>query len=129
MILSCTTAAFTRPHVLQTAFVMLCSLSQGFGLICGFCPSARREVNGVSVTVCHNERPDNYIKKVSAILLFRKIQPFDLLPYHIQKQPPLNTLNILLYESVCLDVKKDCRNIKLGVWDFLQDVVKKRRKL
>ncbi len=42
MILSCTTAAFTIPHVLQTAFVMLCSLSQGFGLICDFCPSVRR---------------------------------------------------------------------------------------
>ncbi len=42
MILPCTTAAFTISHVLQTGFVMLCSLTQGFGLICGFCPSARR---------------------------------------------------------------------------------------
>ena len=42
MILPCTTAAFTISHVLQTGFVMLCSLTQGFGLICGFCSSARR---------------------------------------------------------------------------------------
>jgi len=42
MIFPCTTAAFTIPHVLQTGFVMLCSLTQGFGLICDFCSSARR---------------------------------------------------------------------------------------
>ena len=42
MILPCTTAAFTIPHFLQTGFVMLCSLTQEFGLICDFCPSARR---------------------------------------------------------------------------------------
>ena len=42
MILPCTTAAFTIPHVLQTGFVMLCPLTQGFGLICDFCSSARR---------------------------------------------------------------------------------------
>ncbi len=42
MILPCTTAAFTIPHVLQTGFVMLCSLTQGFGLICDFCSSAHR---------------------------------------------------------------------------------------
>ena len=42
MILPCTTAAFTISHVLQSGFVMLCSLTQGFGLICGFCPSAHR---------------------------------------------------------------------------------------
>jgi hypothetical protein len=42
MIFPCTTAAFTISHVLQTGFVMLCSLTQGFGLICGFCSSARR---------------------------------------------------------------------------------------
>ena len=42
MILPCTTAAFTISHVLQTGFVMLCSLTQGFGLICDFCSSARR---------------------------------------------------------------------------------------
>ena len=42
MIFPCTTAAFTSPHVLRTGFVMLCSLTQGFGLICDFCPSARR---------------------------------------------------------------------------------------
>ena len=42
MILPCTTAAFTSPHVLRTGFGMLCSLAQGFGLICGFCSSARR---------------------------------------------------------------------------------------
>jgi len=41
-ILPCTTAAFTIPHFLQAGFVMLCSLTQGFGLICDFCPSARR---------------------------------------------------------------------------------------
>ena len=42
MIFPRTTAAFTISHVLQTGFVMLCSLTQGFGLICGFCSSARR---------------------------------------------------------------------------------------
>ncbi len=42
MIFPCTAAAFTSPHILQTGFVMLCSLTQGFGLICDFCPSARR---------------------------------------------------------------------------------------
>ena len=42
MILPCTTAAFTISHVLQMGFVMLCSLTQGFGLICDFCPSAHR---------------------------------------------------------------------------------------
>ncbi len=42
MIFPCTTAAFTIPHVLRTGFGMLCSLAQGFGLICDFCPSARR---------------------------------------------------------------------------------------
>jgi len=42
MILPCTTAAFTIPHILQTGFVMLCPLTQGFGLICDFCSSARR---------------------------------------------------------------------------------------
>jgi hypothetical protein len=42
MILPCTTAAFTIPHFLQTGFVKLCSLTQGFGLICDFCPSAHR---------------------------------------------------------------------------------------
>jgi hypothetical protein len=42
MILPCTTAAFTIPHVLQTGFVMLCPLTQGCGLICDFCSSARR---------------------------------------------------------------------------------------
>ena len=42
MILPCTTAAFTIPQFLQTGFVMLCSLTQGFGLICDFCPSAHR---------------------------------------------------------------------------------------
>ena len=42
MIFPCTTAAFTSPHVLRTGFEKLCSLAQGFGLICGFCPSARR---------------------------------------------------------------------------------------
>jgi hypothetical protein len=42
MIFPCTTAAFTIPHVLQAGFVMLCSLTQGFGLICDFCSSARR---------------------------------------------------------------------------------------
>ncbi len=42
MIFPCTTAAFTIPHVLQAGFVMLCSLTQEFGLICGFCSSARR---------------------------------------------------------------------------------------
>jgi hypothetical protein len=42
MILPCTTAAFTSPHFLQTGFVMLCLLTQEFGLICGFCPSAHR---------------------------------------------------------------------------------------
>ena len=42
MIFPCTTAAFTSPHVLRTGFGMLCSLAQGFGLICDFCPSARR---------------------------------------------------------------------------------------
>lgn len=42
MILPCTTAAFTIPHVLLTGFVMLCSLTQGFGLVCDFCSSARR---------------------------------------------------------------------------------------
>ena len=42
MIFPCTTAAFTIPHILRTGFVMLCSLTQGFGLICDFCPSARR---------------------------------------------------------------------------------------
>jgi hypothetical protein len=42
MILPYTTAAFTIPHVLQTGFVMLCPLTQGFGLICDFCSSARR---------------------------------------------------------------------------------------
>ena len=42
MILPCTTAAFTIPHFLQTGFVMLCSLTQGFGLICDFCSSAHR---------------------------------------------------------------------------------------
>jgi len=38
----CTTAAFTLPHILRTGFGMLCSLAQGFGLICDFCSSARR---------------------------------------------------------------------------------------
>ena len=42
MIFPCTTAAFTSPHVLRTGFGMLCSLAQGFGLVCGFCTSARR---------------------------------------------------------------------------------------
>jgi hypothetical protein len=42
MIFPCTTAAFTIPHVLLTGFVMLCLLTQGFGLICGFCSSDRR---------------------------------------------------------------------------------------
>ena len=53
MILPCTPRAlchFVRahncriyhPHVLQTGFVMLCSLTQGFGLICDFCSSAHR---------------------------------------------------------------------------------------
>ena len=42
MILPCTTAAFTIPHFLQTGFVMLCPLTQGFGLICDFCSSAHR---------------------------------------------------------------------------------------
>jgi len=42
MILPCTTAAFTIPHVLQTGFVMLCPLTQGFGLVCDSCSSARR---------------------------------------------------------------------------------------
>jgi hypothetical protein len=42
MILSCTTAAFTIPHFLQMGFVMLCSLTQGFGLLCDFCSSAHR---------------------------------------------------------------------------------------
>jgi len=42
MILPCTTAAFTIPHVLQAGFVMLCPLTQGFGLVCDFCSSARR---------------------------------------------------------------------------------------
>lgn len=42
MILLCTTAAFTIPHVLRMGFVMLCSLTQGFGLICDFCSSALR---------------------------------------------------------------------------------------
>ena len=42
MIFPCTTAAFTCPHILQTGFMMLCSLTQGFGLIYGFCPSAHR---------------------------------------------------------------------------------------
>ena len=42
MIFPYTTAAFTSPHVLRTDFGMLCSLAQGFGLICDFCPSARR---------------------------------------------------------------------------------------
>ena len=42
MIFPCTTAAFTSPYVLRTGFGMLCSLAQGFGLICDFCPSARR---------------------------------------------------------------------------------------
>ena len=37
MILPCTTAAFTISHFIQTGFVMLCSLTQGFGLICDFC--------------------------------------------------------------------------------------------
>jgi len=41
-ILPCTTAAFTISHVLQMGFVMLCSLTQGFGLVCSFCPSAHR---------------------------------------------------------------------------------------
>jgi|GEM_PF-4875510 len=42
MIFPCTTAAFTSPHFLQTGFVMLCSLTQGFGLLCDFYPSAHR---------------------------------------------------------------------------------------
>ncbi len=42
MIIPCTTAAFTSPHVLRTGFGMLYSLAQGFGLICDFYPSARR---------------------------------------------------------------------------------------
>jgi hypothetical protein len=42
MIFPCTTAVFTIPNVLQTGLVMSCSLTQGFCLICGFCPSARR---------------------------------------------------------------------------------------
>jgi len=42
MTLPCTTAAFTISHVLRTGFGMLCSLAQGFGLVCGFCSSARR---------------------------------------------------------------------------------------
>jgi hypothetical protein len=47
MILPCTTAAFTIPHVLQTGFVMLCPLTQGFGLICDSCSSARRFALGL----------------------------------------------------------------------------------
>ncbi len=42
VIFPCTTAAFTSPHVIRTGFGMLRSLAQGFGLICDFCPSARR---------------------------------------------------------------------------------------
>ncbi len=42
MILPCTTAAFTIPHVLQMGFMMLFPLTQGFGLICDFCSSAHR---------------------------------------------------------------------------------------
>ena len=42
MIFPSTTAALTIPHVLQTGFVMLCPLTQGFGLVCDFCSSARR---------------------------------------------------------------------------------------
>lgn len=42
MIFPCTIAAFTIPHVLRLGFGMLCSLTQGFGLICDFCPSTRR---------------------------------------------------------------------------------------
>ena len=42
MIFSCTVAAFTIPHVLLMGFGMWCSLAQGFGLICDFCPSTRR---------------------------------------------------------------------------------------
>jgi hypothetical protein len=47
MILPCTTAAFTIPHVLQTGFVMWCPLTQGFGLLCDFCSSARRFALGL----------------------------------------------------------------------------------
>ncbi len=42
MIFPCTTAAFISPQVLRTGFGMFCSLAQRFGLICDFCPSARR---------------------------------------------------------------------------------------
>ena len=47
MILPCTTAAFTIPQVLRMGFGMLCFLAQGFGLICGFCPSAHRFALGL----------------------------------------------------------------------------------
>jgi hypothetical protein len=47
IIFPCITAAFTILHVLQTGFVMLCSLTQGFGRICGFCSLARSFVSVV----------------------------------------------------------------------------------
>jgi len=52
----CTNAAFTLPHE-PVGFVMLCQLTQGLSLVCGFCSSSRTFAIGLPSDHFSRNRP------------------------------------------------------------------------